>query len=156
MTYVLRIRLSRHRCGFPAQPGARRVAFRPHLVPACPVPSKYRAGGEAGVFFTAAGRIAVVTNSLQALVLAGGKGTRLKSQIPKVLHTAGGAPLILHVLRAIEPLGPESVLVVVGHEAEAVQTALGGHALRFVRQQPQLGTGHALIVSRSELQPTGT
>lgn len=80
------------------------------------------------------------------VILAAGKGTRMKSAEPKVLHTAGGLQLIEHVLRAADTLSPATTVVVVGHMAarveEAVRKRLG---LRFALQQPQLGTGHALL-----------
>ncbi|HLA78970.1 MAG TPA: bifunctional UDP-N-acetylglucosamine diphosphorylase/glucosamine-1-phosphate N-acetyltransferase GlmU [Vicinamibacteria bacterium] len=85
---------------------------------------------------------------VQAVVLAAGKGTRLKSSRAKVLHPALGLPLLEHVLRAIAPLEALPVTVVVGFEAEAVERAFAGRNLVFVRQDPPLGTGHALQVAR--------
>jgi bifunctional UDP-N-acetylglucosamine pyrophosphorylase/glucosamine-1-phosphate N-acetyltransferase len=80
------------------------------------------------------------------VVLAAGKGTRMKSEVPKVLHRAGDLPLIEHVLRKASILSPASVVVVVGHEAERVRQVLGKRmGLSFALQQPQLGTGHALL-----------
>ncbi|MBI4466818.1 MAG: bifunctional UDP-N-acetylglucosamine diphosphorylase/glucosamine-1-phosphate N-acetyltransferase GlmU [Acidobacteria bacterium] len=84
------------------------------------------------------------------VVLAAGKGTRLKSERAKVLHEAGGLPLIAHVLRATTQLtrrgrGPVAgVWVVVGHQAEAVRAVAGAFGARTVLQRPQLGTGHAV------------
>jgi bifunctional UDP-N-acetylglucosamine pyrophosphorylase / glucosamine-1-phosphate N-acetyltransferase len=92
------------------------------------------------------------------VVLAAGKGTRMKSRLPKVLHAAAGLPLIEHVLRTAETLAPSSVVIVVGHQAEAVQSALAGRPnLQFARQEPQLGTGHALLQAEQALAgATGT
>ena len=91
-------------------------------------------------------------NPLHLVVLAAGKGTRMKSGLPKVLHAAGDLPLIEHVLRAADTLSPASIVVVVGHQAEAVQAALAGRPdLRFARQEPQLGTGHALLQAEPAL-----
>lgn len=81
-------------------------------------------------------------------MLAAGKGTRLKSPRAKVLHAAGGAPLLEHVLRAVEALGADPLTLVVGHEAAAVEAAFGGRAA-CVRQEPPRGTGHALLVARA-------
>ena len=83
---------------------------------------------------------------LHVVVLAAGKGTRMKSGLPKVLHHAAGLPLIDHVLRTAASLRPASIVVVVGHEANQLQEALSGQpGLAFVVQEPQLGTGHALL-----------
>src|SRR5262245_4257410 len=80
------------------------------------------------------------------VVLAAGKGTRMKSLVPKVLHQAAGIPLIEHVLRAADALRPASAVVVVGHQAAEVEAALRGRPhLQFATQEPQLGTGHALL-----------
>jgi bifunctional UDP-N-acetylglucosamine pyrophosphorylase/glucosamine-1-phosphate N-acetyltransferase len=80
------------------------------------------------------------------VVLAAGKGTRMKSAVPKVLHRAGDLPLIEYVLRNARVLDPASVVVVVGHEAQQVQQTLGKRlGLTFALQDPQLGTGHALL-----------
>ncbi len=76
--------------------------------------------------------------------MAAGKGTRMKSQLPKVLHRLGGRSLLQHVLDAAAGLGAERTIVVTGHAAEAVESALATSAAVCVRQQPQLGTGHAI------------
>jgi bifunctional UDP-N-acetylglucosamine pyrophosphorylase / glucosamine-1-phosphate N-acetyltransferase len=89
--------------------------------------------------------------STQAVVLAAGRGTRMKSARAKVLHEALGAPLLEHVLRAVRALPVDPVTVVVGHQAEAVEAAFAGRGLRFVRQDPPRGTGHALQVARDEI-----
>ena len=85
-------------------------------------------------------------SDIHIAILAAGKGTRMKSALPKVLHPAAGLPLIEHVLRAAASLSPASVVVVVGHGADQLQEALGKRlGLTFAVQQPQLGTGHALL-----------
>jgi len=91
-------------------------------------------------------------NPLHLVVLAAGKGTRMKSGLPKVLHAAGGLPLIEHVLRTADTLSPTSIVIVVGHRAEAVREALAGRpSLQFALQEPQLGTGHALLQAEQAL-----
>ena len=91
-------------------------------------------------------------STTHVVVLAAGKGTRMKSADPKVLHPAGGLPLIEHVLRAADSLSPATTVVVVGHVADRVKTALGKRlGLRFALQQPQLGTGHALLQAEPHL-----
>jgi bifunctional UDP-N-acetylglucosamine pyrophosphorylase/glucosamine-1-phosphate N-acetyltransferase len=80
------------------------------------------------------------------VVLAAGKGTRMKSSVPKVLHAAAGLSLIEHVLRTASTLNPASVVVVVGYQGAEVEQAVGKRlGLRFAVQEPQLGTGHALL-----------
>jgi bifunctional UDP-N-acetylglucosamine pyrophosphorylase/glucosamine-1-phosphate N-acetyltransferase len=83
---------------------------------------------------------------LHVVVLAAGKGTRMKSAYPKVLHQAAGLPLIEHVLRSADPLGPASTTIVVGHMADAVRASLSKRpGLQFAVQNPQRGTAHALL-----------
>lgn len=82
------------------------------------------------------------------LVLAAGKGTRLKSSLAKVLHAAGGRPLIEHVVKACVAVKPKKVIVVVGHQAEKVEQVVKSQGVEIVLQQPQNGTGHALLVSK--------
>src|SRR5271169_2049847 len=82
------------------------------------------------------------------LILAAGKGTRLKSTLAKVLHAAGGRPLVEHVVRACVALGPKKIVVVVGHQAEKVQQIVEPLGAETVLQQPQHGTGHAVLVAK--------
>ena len=83
---------------------------------------------------------------VHVVVLAAGKGTRMRSALPKVLHRAGDKPLIEHVLAAAASISPASVVVVVGYEAKQVKDALRKRlGLSFALQEPQLGTGHALL-----------
>jgi bifunctional UDP-N-acetylglucosamine pyrophosphorylase / glucosamine-1-phosphate N-acetyltransferase len=85
-------------------------------------------------------------------VLAAGKGTRMKARLPKVLHRIGGLPLIGHVLRTARSLTPASIVVVVGYQASEIRRALEGESdLRFAVQEPQLGTGHALLQTEASL-----
>ena len=82
------------------------------------------------------------------LILAAGKGTRLKSSLAKVLHAAGGRPLVEHVVRSCIAVGPKKIIVVVGYQAEKVQEIVGPLGVEIVLQQPQNGTGHALLVAK--------
>ena len=79
-----------------------------------------------------------------ALILAAGKGTRMKSSMPKVLHKVGGVPMVEQVLRAVKAAGTQRQAVVVGFGGEAVQEYLGDRAETVVQEQ-QLGTGHAVM-----------
>jgi bifunctional UDP-N-acetylglucosamine pyrophosphorylase/glucosamine-1-phosphate N-acetyltransferase len=90
----------------------------------------------------------MAASNVQAVILAAGKGTRMKSARAKVLHPVLGVPLLEHVLRAVEALGADPVTVVVGHQAEEVESTFAGRGLRFVRQEPPRGTGHALQTAR--------
>jgi bifunctional UDP-N-acetylglucosamine pyrophosphorylase/glucosamine-1-phosphate N-acetyltransferase len=85
-------------------------------------------------------------------IMAAGKGTRLKSQLPKVLHEVGGKPLLEHVIRAAVQIVPaQDVYAIIGHEAERVRTAMQHTGVNFVLQAEQRGTGHALMVAREAL-----
>jgi bifunctional UDP-N-acetylglucosamine pyrophosphorylase/glucosamine-1-phosphate N-acetyltransferase len=92
-------------------------------------------------------------SDIHVVVLAAGKGTRMKSALPKVLHAAGGRSLIDHALRTAAALSPASIVVVVGHEAERLKAAIAERpGLTFAVQEPQLGTGHALLQAEPSLR----
>ena len=85
-------------------------------------------------------------------IMAAGKGTRLKSQLPKVLHEVAGNPLLAHVIQAATRIVPaKDVYAIIGHEADRVRAAMQGTGVNFVLQAEQRGTGHALIVAREAL-----
>ncbi|MBK9120267.1 MAG: NTP transferase domain-containing protein [Phycisphaerales bacterium] len=87
-----------------------------------------------------------------AVVLAAGKGTRLKSELPKVLHEVCGRPMLAFVLDACRAAGVEEAVAVVGHGQELVRAAFAHDAgLHWVEQSPQRGTGHAVMVCREEM-----
>ena len=92
------------------------------------VPAEHRSAGEA----------------LVGVVLAAGKGTRMRSARPKVLHEVGGRPMLAWVLDAVRAAGCRRILVVVGHEAAAVRNEFADEDLEWVEQTEQRGTGHAL------------
>jgi bifunctional UDP-N-acetylglucosamine pyrophosphorylase/glucosamine-1-phosphate N-acetyltransferase len=86
-------------------------------------------------------------------ILAAGKGTRLKSSRPKVLHQIAGKPLLAHVVEAAaEVVAPGNIFAIIGHEAESVRQALQSTGIRFILQSEQLGTGHAMMTARAALQ----
>ncbi len=91
-----------------------------------------------------------MANDLAILILAAGKGTRLKSNLAKVLHRVGGRTLIEHVVRACHSLQAD-VLVVVGHQAEEVRAAVEPLGAQTALQEPQNGTGHAVQVAQAAL-----
>lgn len=82
--------------------------------------------------------------TLAAVILAAGQGTRMKSRTPKVLHTLAGRPLLQYVIDSARALEANPIVIVVGHKGEAVQAAIDADDLVFVKQEPQLGTGHAV------------
>ncbi len=82
-----------------------------------------------------------------AIVMAAGKGTRMKSNTPKILHQVCGKPLAAHVVQALRDAGIDDITVVVGHGRELVEQALGP-ALKYVYQEQQLGTGHAVLQAK--------
>lgn len=90
-------------------------------------------------------------NDLAIVILAAGKGTRLKSSIAKVLHRAGGRTLVEQVVHACAPLKPRETVVVVGHQAEQVMAVVEPLGAATVLQQPQNGTGHAMQVAKRAL-----
>ena len=90
---------------------------------------------------------------LHIVVLAAGKGTRMKSSVPKVLHRVAGKPMLDYVLDTAARLAPRTTTVVVGHQLEALKAVLAPHpALRIVVQEPQRGTAHALLATEYALQ----
>ncbi|MGN2390541.1 bifunctional UDP-N-acetylglucosamine diphosphorylase/glucosamine-1-phosphate N-acetyltransferase GlmU [Pelomicrobium sp. G1] len=93
--------------------------------------------------------------ALDIAILAAGKGTRMHSRLPKVLHPLAGRPLLAHVMETARRLEPRTLCVVYGHGGEQVPEALAGCDAVFVRQEPQLGTGHALATALPHLHRTG-
>ena len=93
---------------------------------------------------------------LNIVILAAGQGKRMQSHLPKVLHTIAGRPMLSHVLDSARALAADSIVVVVGHGAEQVQRAYASQGdLQFVQQQPQLGTGHAVLQTVAQLTEDG-
>ena len=87
-----------------------------------------------------------------AIILAAGKGTRMKSELPKVMHSACGRPMVEHVLDAARSAGVKRLVVVVGYQAELVRNGLARHCdVEFALQSEQKGTGHAVQVCAEQL-----
>lgn len=89
--------------------------------------------------------------ALAILIMAAGKGTRMKSDLPKVLHKANGKPVITYVLDMASRLNPDKTVLIVGHQAEKVIEATRGYPVISVTQEPQLGTGHAVMQAEPPL-----
>lgn len=83
--------------------------------------------------------------SLSVVILGAGKGTRMKSNMAKVLHELFYAPMIHHVLKIVEPLKPQQTIVIIGHQRQAVMDSLAKFDVEFAVQEEQLGTGHAVL-----------
>lgn len=95
--------------------------------------------------------------TLDVVIMAAGKGTRMKSQRPKVLHTLAGRPLLHHVLDTAATLGARQIVTITGHGAEEVERSIQGRGgVVCVRQEPQLGTGHAVQQALPRLAEAGT
>ena len=91
-----------------------------------------------------------VADPIAAIVLAAGKGTRMKSDLHKVLHPIAGRPMLLHLMASVDELSPAKKVVIVGDKADQLEAALAGSADLAV-QDPQLGTGHAVQQAESAL-----
>ncbi len=90
--------------------------------------------------------------NLHVLIMAAGKGTRMVSNRAKVLHAVCGVPMLRMVYRSAAALEPENIFVVIGYDAERVRRSLEGCPAQFILQEVQLGTGHAVMVAREELE----
>ena len=95
--------------------------------------------------------------SLHVIILAAGKGSRMKSDIPKVLHKVAGMPMLHRVLSTAKLLAPEQIHLVLGHGIQAIQDTLANQwsAANIVRQAEQLGTGHAVNIALDHVPDDG-
>lgn len=87
-------------------------------------------------------------SAFATLILAAGKGTRMKSDLVKVLHPVAGRPMLDYVLNLAEQMGSARIALIIGHQAELVEARYGNRGLAFVYQREQLGTGHAVLQAR--------
>ncbi len=93
----------------------------------------------------------MTTSPLAAIILAAGKGTRMKSDLHKVLHPIAGRPMLMHLMASFAELNPAKQIVVVGDRREQIDAALSGSAAQTVVQDPQLGTAHAALMAKDAL-----
>lgn len=93
-----------------------------------------------------------VFRPLAAIVLAAGKGKRMKSDLPKVLHDVAGKPMVQHVIDTLRKVEIEKIVVVIGHGADLVREKLADSDVEFVEQKEQLGTGHAVQMAKDSLK----
>lgn len=84
--------------------------------------------------------------------MAAGKGTRMRSDLPKVLHSLCGRPMIHYVVETAQTLGADPIVLIVGHQHEKVEREFAGSAIRFAVQEPQLGTAHAVLCALPQLE----
>ena len=92
-----------------------------------------------------------MTRPVAAVILAAGMGTRMKSDLHKVLHPIAGRPMLMHLLASVDALAPAAKVVVVGARREQVEAAVAGTGAAVVTQEPQLGTGHAVMQAEAAL-----
>ncbi len=92
---------------------------------------------------------------LNIVVLAAGQGKRMKSALPKVLHAIAGKSMLAHVLAVASELSPDHISVVYGHGGDQVRDAFAGEQLTWAKQEPQLGTGHAVLQAMPQLPNEG-
>jgi len=95
--------------------------------------------------------VQVTKSPLSVIIMAAGKGTRMKSSKAKVLHEVFFVPMIHHVIMATAPLTPKTTVVVVGHQQESVRTALKNFHITYAVQKKQLGTGHAVLITEDAI-----
>ena len=91
-------------------------------------------------------------SKLAAIILAAGKGTRMKSDLPKVIHCINGKELLAFVIDAAQAVSAEKIVVVIGHQAEQVREAFANRGVFFAQQKEQLGTGHAVAQAKAEFE----
>src|SRR5271163_949720 len=98
----------------------------------------------------------MVSNEFAIAIMAAGKGTRLKSKHPKVLHEIGGRALLLYVIAAAETaVAPDHIYCIIGHESERVKAAVAATGVKFVLQAEQRGTGHAMQMLKADFELSG-
>ena len=96
------------------------------------------------------------TKGFAIAIMAAGKGTRLKSKRPKVLHEIGGQALLLHVIAAAKTIVPaDHIFCIIGHKADRVRTAVAPTGVQFVLQPEQRGTGHAMQMLKADFELSG-
>ena len=89
---------------------------------------------------------------LSIVIMAAGRGTRMNSELPKVLHRLSGETLLNHVIATAEELTPENIVTVVGHEAQMVKDSVNNNDILFSIQKDQKGTGHAVMQTQNHLE----
>ncbi|MBP7101426.1 MAG: NTP transferase domain-containing protein, partial [Leptotrichiaceae bacterium] len=85
-----------------------------------------------------------------SLILAAGKGTRMKSEKPKVLHEVNGVPMLKRVLKTLENIGIEKNIFILGHKKEMILEQM--ESIKYVEQKEQLGTGHAILIAKEKIE----
>ena len=91
---------------------------------------------------------------MNVVILAAGQGKRMRSDLPKVLHTIAGKPMLAHVIDTARQLSPARIVVIYGHGGETVREAMAAADVAWAKQEPQLGTGHAVLQALPHLDPS--
>jgi bifunctional UDP-N-acetylglucosamine pyrophosphorylase/glucosamine-1-phosphate N-acetyltransferase len=128
-----------------------KAGMRPALACRLPLASAFAALFLRAPLWQGAGMAQPRVRPLAAVILAAGRGTRMKSGLHKVLHPLGGRPMLMHLLASLDRLAPARRVVVVGDKAEQLQAALSGTRALLAVQDPQLGTGHAVLQAEAAL-----
>ncbi len=95
---------------------------------------------------------------LRVVILAAGKGTRMRSELPKVLHKVANKPMVEHVIDTARSLKPDAINLIFGHGGDQLKQAIAGDDLTWVEQREQLGTGHAVqqVIPHLKSNETGS
>ena len=93
-----------------------------------------------------------MNNKLSVIIMAAGKGTRMKSEIPKVLHELSGDTLLNHVIKSSEELSPDKIIIIIGYQAELVKKTISSDNILYSMQENQYGTGHAVMQAKPHLK----
>ena len=88
---------------------------------------------------------------LAIAILAAGKGTRMVSKLPKVLHKLSGETLLKRIINTSKKLNPDKIFIVIGHKSNLIKESISSENIKFILQEPQLGTGHAVQILSKEL-----
>ena len=93
-----------------------------------------------------------MNSKLSVIIMAAGKGTRMKSEIPKVLHKLSGDTLLNHVIKSAEELSPDKIIIIIGYQAELVKKTISSDDILYSLQENQYGTGHAVMQAKPHLK----
>ena len=96
--------------------------------------------------------MSIMNNKLSVIIMAAGKGTRMESSIPKVLHKLSGDTLLNHVIKTASKLSPDNIVVIIGYKLELVKESVSSNKILYSIQENQYGTGHAVMQAKNHLK----
>ena len=96
--------------------------------------------------------MSIMNNKLSVIIMAAGKGTRMESSIPKVLHKLSGDTLLNHVIKTASKLSPDNIVVIIGYKLELVKESVSSNEILYSIQKNQYGTGHAVMQAKNHLK----